>query len=151
MHTANDHAVKVLNSLIETTLDSANGYKEAAENVETAQYRTMFSERADKRMELTRRLQQEVRSFGGEPEDDQSLLGKAHNKFVDIKTALTGGPNDKSVIDEVERGEDVIKAKYEAATKDSELPTEIRTVITEAYQSVKRDHDEISAIKHAMH
>ena len=26
------HAVKVLNSLIETTLDSANGYREAAEN-----------------------------------------------------------------------------------------------------------------------
>ena len=31
MHTTNDHAVKVLNSLIETTLDSAYGYKDAAE------------------------------------------------------------------------------------------------------------------------
>lgn len=151
MHTHNDHAVKVLNSLIETTLDSSNGYKEAAENVESTQYRTMFSERASKRMELTRRLQQEVRSFGGEPEDDQSLLGKAHNKFVDIKNALTGGPNDKSVIDEVERGEDVIKAKYEAAIKDSDLPTEVRTLLGEAYTSVKQDHDEISRIKHSMH
>ncbi|HYE45255.1 MAG TPA: PA2169 family four-helix-bundle protein [Caulobacter sp.] len=151
MHSSNDHAVKVLNSLIETTLDSANGYKEAAENVEAPQYRTMFSERATKRMELTRRLQQEVRSFGGDPEDDQSLLGKAHNKFVDIKNALTGGPNDKSVIDEVERGEDVIKAKYEAATRDEDLPMQVKSVITEAYQSVKQDHDEISRIKHSMH
>jgi uncharacterized protein (TIGR02284 family) len=151
MHNENHHAVKVLNSLIETTLDSANGYKEAAENVQTEQYRSMFSERSGKRMELTRRLQQEVRSFGGEPEDDQSLLGKAHNKFVDIKNARTGGPNDKSVIDEVERGEDVIKAKYEAATRDNDLPPEARALITEAYQSVKQDHDEISRIKHSMH
>jgi uncharacterized protein (TIGR02284 family) len=66
-------------------------------------------------------------------------------------TALTGGPNDKGVINEVERGEDVIKAKYEAATKDDELPTELRTKIIDAYQSVKSDHDEISRIKHSMH
>lgn len=151
MHSTNDHAVKVLNSLIETTLDSANGYKEAAENVESSEYRSMFSERSTKRLELSRRLQAEVRTFGGEPEDDQSLAGKLHNKFVDLKAALTGGPNDKSVIDEVERGEDVIKAKYEAATKDDELPSEVRTMILDAYQSVKSDHDEISRIKHSMH
>ncbi len=150
MHSTNDHAVKVLNSLIETTLDSANGYKEAAENVESSEYRSMFSERSTRRLELSRRLQAEVRSFGGEPEDDQSLAGKLHNKFVDLKTALTGGPNDKGVIDEVERGEDVIKAKYEAATKDDELPTELRTKIIDAYQSVKSDHDEISRIKHSI-
>ncbi len=151
MHSTNDHAVKVLNSLIETTLDSANGYKEAAENVESSEYRSMFSERSTKRLELSRRLQAEVRTFGGEPEDDQSLAGKLHNKFVDLKAALTGGPNDKSVIDEVERGEDVIKAKYEAATKDDELPSELRTKIIDAYQSVKSDHDDISRIKHSMH
>ncbi|MBI1406005.1 MAG: PA2169 family four-helix-bundle protein [Caulobacter sp.] len=151
MHTSNDHAVKLLNSLIETTLDSANGYKEAAENVESSQYRDMFAERSARRMDLTRRLQAEVRTFGGEPEDDQSLAGKLHNKFVDLKTALTGGPDDKAVIDEVERGEDVIKAKYEKASQDDELPRELRLVIADAYRSVKQDHDDISRIKHAMH
>ena len=142
------HAVKVLNSLIETTLDSANGYKEAAENAESAQFRTMFEERARRRMDLTRELQQEVRSFGGQPEDDQSMMGKAHNKFVDLKNALTGGPDDKKVINEVERGEDVIKAKYEKCLDDSELPAEVRQRLTQAYQSIRADHDEISRIKH---
>ena len=151
MHTSNDHAVKVLNSLIETTLDSANGYKDAAEHVDNPQYKTMFAERSSKRMELSRRLQDEVRTFGGKPEDDQSVIGKLHNKFVGLKDAVSGGSSDKGVIDEVERGEDVIKAKYEAATKDDELPTELRSVITDAYQSVKQDHDEISRIKHSMH
>jgi uncharacterized protein (TIGR02284 family) len=148
---SNEHVVHVLNSLIETTLDSVNGYKEAAEHTENPRFKSMFTERSAKRMELARRLQSEVRSFGGEPEDDQSMIGKLHNKFVGLKDAVTGGGNDKSVIDEVERGEDVIKAKYENAVDDSELPPTVRELVSSGYQSVKADHDEVSRIKHQMH
>lgn len=151
MHTPNDRAVHVLNDLIETTLDSAHGYRKAAEGADNPEFKAMFSERAGKREELSRRLQQEVRSFGGEPETDQSMLGKAHNKFVDLKNALTGGPNDKAVINEVERGEDMIKAKYEKAVNDSDLPVDVRQKLTEAYQSIRADHDEISRLKHQLH
>ena len=149
MLASNDHAVKAMNSLIETTLDSANGYREAAENADAPHFKTMFSERAHRRQELAGRLQAEVRSFGGEPETDQSMLGKAHNKFVDLKNALTGG-DDKSVIKEVERGEDTIKAKYEHVLKDNDLPPTVRVVVDEAYRSIKADHDEVSRLKHQM-
>jgi uncharacterized protein (TIGR02284 family) len=147
---SNEHAVKVLNSLIETTLDSANGYREAAENADASQYKTMFSDRASKRTELVRELQQEVRSFGAEPEDDQSLLGKAHNKFVDLKSALLGGHDDKAVINEVERGEDFIKAKYETALKDDDLTPGAREAVNRAYMRIKADHDEVSALKKSL-
>lgn len=151
MQGSQDRVVHTLNSLIETTLDSANGYKEAADNTETPEFRAMFAERSSRRLDLARQLQNEVRSFGGDPEDDQSLLGKAHNKFVDLKNALTGGPNDKAVIDEVERGEDVIKGKYEAAMREDDLPANVRELITSAYASIKADHDEVSRLKHSMH
>jgi uncharacterized protein (TIGR02284 family) len=144
------HAVKVLNGLIETTLDSANGYKEAAENAEASQYKTMFVARSQKRLEISQQLQAEVRSFGGEPETDQSLMGKAHNKFVDLKAALTGGRDDKAVINEVERGEDFIKGKYESALKDEDLPPTAREVVSRAYAVIKADHDEVSRLKHSM-
>jgi uncharacterized protein (TIGR02284 family) len=150
MDASNEHAVKVLNSLIETTLDSANGYKEAAENADGHTYRQMFAERSAKRLELTRELQTEVRSFGAEPEDDQSVLGKAHNKFVEIKNALMGGHDDKAVINEVERGEDFIKGKYEHALKDDNLPPTARQAVERAYATIKADHDEVSRLKHAL-
>jgi uncharacterized protein (TIGR02284 family) len=102
-------------------------------------------------MDLTRQLQEEVRSFGGKPEDDQSLLGKAHNKFVDLKNAVTGGDNEKAIVDEVERGEDFIKAKFEKAVRDEDLPPQARQVVSQAYESIRADHDEISRLKHAMH
>jgi uncharacterized protein (TIGR02284 family) len=151
MHTDSEHAVKVLNSLIETTLDSANGYREAAENAREGELKTLFAERAQRRMEITRELQQEVRTFGGEPEDDQSVLGKAHNKFVDLKNAVMGGRDDTAVIDEVERGEDFIKDKFDTAMRDDELPMEAREVVTRLAQTIRADHDRISEMKHARH
>lgn len=150
MDATNEHAVKVLNSLIETTLDSANGYEEAAQNANSGQLKTLFAERSRRRLDLSRQLQQEVRTFGGEPETDQSMLGKAHNKFVDIKNAIMGGHDEKAVINEVERGEDFIKGKYEAALKDEELPQNVRQVVSQAYDSIRADHDEISAMKHSL-
>jgi len=150
MQADQETAVKVLNSLIETTLDSAHGYEEAAENAREGQLKTMFAERSRRRMDLARQLQQEVRTFGGEPEDSQSMLGKAHNKFVDLKNALTGG-DEKAVINEVERGEDVIKAKFQKAMNNDDLPANARQVVSRAYESIRADHDEISQIKHSMH
>jgi uncharacterized protein (TIGR02284 family) len=150
MQAGQDHAVKVLNSLIETTLDSAHGYREAAENIKDASLRSMFEQRAQRRRELAGRLQEEVRSFGGEPQDDQSMMGKMHNKFVDLKNSMTGG-SDKAVVDEVERGEDVIKGKYEHAMKDDDLPPECRQMVSRACEMIRADHDEISAMKHRMH
>jgi uncharacterized protein (TIGR02284 family) len=146
----NDHAVDVLNNLIKTTLDSVGGYEEAAENADRSQYKTMFAERASKRRQLAQELQQEVRSLGGDPKEEQGIAGKAHNMFVDIKNALTGG-DDKSVIDEVERGEDHIKEKFEQALKDDDLPESVRASLSRFYQSVKADHDEVARIKHTLH
>jgi uncharacterized protein (TIGR02284 family) len=149
MQNTADHAVKVLNSLIETTLDSAHGYKEAAENADNPRFKTLFTERAGRRQALTLRLQDEVRSFGGEPQDHQTILGKAHNTFVDIKAALTGN-DDKAVINEVERGEDFIRDKFEHAAKEGDLPPTARQLIEKAYSEIKADHDEVSRLKKQM-
>ena len=151
MDATHERAVKVLNSLIETTLDSANGYEEAAENIPDGQLKTLFAERSRRRLDLSRQLQEEVRTFGGTPEHDQSMLGKAHNKFVDLKNAVMGGASEKAVIDEVERGEDVIKGKFEQAMRDDDLPANARAVVSQAYDSIRADHDQISALKHSMH
>lgn len=151
MQTTNDNAVKVLNSLIETTLDSANGYKDAADAVDSPQYKSLFAERAQSRMELSHRLQDEVRSFGGEPEHDQSMLGKLHNKFAEMRGKVMGDRTDKAVIDEVERGEDVIKAKFEKALDDPDLPQETRQLVSSAYGEIKAQHDDISRLKHQLH
>jgi uncharacterized protein (TIGR02284 family) len=146
---SNDHAVHVLNSLIETTLDSLNGYRKAAQDARDPELRSMFEQKANRRAQISAELQGEVRSFGGEPKTDQSTLGAIHNKFVDLKSGITGG-SDKAVVDEVERGEDFIKAKFEKATDDDDLPPAARELIQKALGTIQADHDEVSRLKHEM-
>jgi uncharacterized protein (TIGR02284 family) len=150
MQHSNEHAVEVLNGLIKTTLDSVGGYRDAAESVDDTQCKTLFRDRASMRQQLASKLQQEVRMLGGEPQTDQGVVGKMHNKFVELKSAVTGS-SDKAVVDEVERGEDHIKERFEDALEDGELPASVRTTVSSAYQSIKADHDEISRIKHTLH
>lgn len=145
----NDHDVTVLNTLITTTIDSAHGFERSAENADAARFQSMFQEFATERRQCVNDLQARVRQLGGEPADDGSLKADVHRRWLDMKNALTG-TGDKSVIEEVERGEDYIKEKYEAALKDDKLSPETRMVITKAYDSVRRGHDRASALKKSM-
>jgi uncharacterized protein (TIGR02284 family) len=147
MATADD--ITVLNSLIKTTLDSRKGFRDAAENAESTRFELMFREFAEERGQVAAVLQTEVRRLGGNPEDDSSFLAAAHRTFMDLKNAITG-TDDRAVIEEVERGEDYIKAKFETALKDDRLLPETREVIAEAFTSVRAGHDRASALKHGM-
>ena len=141
--------IGTLNTLIATTIDSVTGYEESAVNVENERFREIFRERASDRQRVVEDLRAEVRRLGGNPEDDGSFLGKAHQRFEDMKAAVTGR-DEKAIINEVERGEDYIKEKFETALNDSDLSGESRAVVERAYQSVRSGHDQISQLKHGM-
>ena len=146
----NDHDIKTLNSLIETTLDSADGYAEAAKDAKSPSLVALFRDRSAERRQVASTLQQRVRSLGGEPEDDGTVLASAHRMFVNLRTSLTSNDN-KAVVDEVERGEDHIKSKFEDAIKDTDVSPDTQSVITDVYTSVRNGHDQMSDIKKAFH
>ena len=90
-----------------------------------------------------------VRSLGGTPVDDGSLMANIHRRWLDLKDVLSGG-GDKAIIDEVERGEDYIKGKYEEALGDSELSQTALQAVDVAYRSVRAGHDRVRDLKHSM-
>ena len=142
-------AITTLNTLIATTIDSITGYEDSAKNVHDERLREIFRKRADERQQVVEELRIEVRRLGGDPEDSGSLLGKTHQRFEDLKAAITGR-DEKAIINEVERGEDYLKNKYETALKDGDLSGESRAVVERAYQSVRQGHDQISQLKHGL-
>lgn len=141
-----EHDIEVLNDLIETTLDSAEGYGEAAKNAESPSIKSLFSQWAADRRQVVSELQGEVRVLGGEPEDDGSVLASAHRVFLNLRDKLSKG--DKGVVDEVERGEDYIKARYEEALDDEDLSEPVREAVIRAYGSVKLGHEQARNLKH---
>ena len=145
----NNASIATLNTLIATTIDSVNGYEDSASNIENDRFRKIFRQRASERQQVVEDLRAEVRRLGGNPEDDGSFLGKAHQRFEDLKAAVTGR-DEKAIINEVERGEDYIKEKYETALNSDDLTGECRAVVERAYQSVRAGHDQMSQLKHGM-
>ena len=67
--------------------------------------------------------------------------------LVEPEQAITG-EDDKAISEEVERGEDHIKAKYEEAVKEQGLQPATLPAIGQGYASVREGHDRMSALKH---
>src|SRR3982750_1890950 len=144
-----DQEISTLNTLIATLIDSITGYEDAAANSEAGRFPQLFRERASERQQVVEDLRAEVRRLGGNPEDDGSFMGKTHQRFLDLKSAITGR-DDQAIINEVERGEDYLKEKLETALSSGDLSGDSRAVGERCYQSVRSGHDQVSQLKHGM-
>ena len=137
-----------LNTLIATLLDSIDGYTKSAQDVKDRDLADRFNARARERQGAVAGLQAAVARQGGNPEDDGTLLAGAHRAFLNLKEAVTG-TDDQAIVNEIERGEDYLKGKFEAALKTIDLTPESRAAVDQAWTSVKAGHDEMSGLKHS--
>jgi uncharacterized protein (TIGR02284 family) len=142
-----DHDIKILNSLIGTTLDSADGYSQAALSAADRRHKELFQEWANDRRQVVRELQSQLRVLGGTPYGGGSLPG-AIRMFLNLRDSVTRG--DESVVREVERGEDFIKEMYEEALDDEVLSSDVRPAVVRAYGAVKSGHDRTRDLKHSL-
>ena len=147
--TGNAGDTTALNTLIGTLLDSVDGYQKAAADTENSRYAEMFNARARERQHAATKLQAAVARLGGNPEDDGTTAGAIHRGWINLKEAVVG-KDDQAIINEVERGEDYLKEKFETVMQNKDLPVEARSAIEEAWQSVRAGHDEMSQLKHAI-
>ena len=150
-HSDHNHSeeISTLNTLIATTIDSVTGYENSAKDIDNQRFAEIFRQRADERQQVVEDLRNEVRRLGGDPEDSGSFMGKTHQRFEDLKAAITG-QDEQAVINEVERGEDYLKEKFETALNSDALSGEARSVVERCYQSVRSGHDQMSQLKHGL-
>lgn len=143
------HDTATLNDLIATTFDSVDGYTEAAKHSDSDRFVALFNARAVERQAVIRALRAEVDRLGSTPEDEGTMLGRAHRMFLNLKSVVTGR-DDTVIIAEVEQGEDHIKAQFESALDDPEISPPVMHAIRECYASIKQGHDQMRDLKHSM-
>ena len=134
------HDISVLNGLIETTIDSVDGYRRSAQEATNSRFSSAFLERANERDQVVAKLRERVRALGGNPEDDGSVLAAAHRAFLSLRDKVTGS-DDEAVIAEVDHGESYLNEKWETALKDGRLSPETRSIIQQNYSSVREGRD----------
>ncbi len=137
--------VRILNELLEVTRDSVAGYREAAADATDGEIRSIFTQRAEDRQHIVELFEEKVRGLGGTPVESGSLLAAAHRVFLNFREKISTG--DEALLAEVERGEDFIKSKYEAALKDGQLSPLVRDSVRTAFGSVWSGHEEARALK----
>lgn len=142
-----DDQIDTLNSLLKTTIDSVDGYRNSAEELDSDRLRQAFQRNASERERVVESLRDEVRRMGGEPADSGSAMGQMHHVWEDLKGAINGH-DEQAVIDQTESAEDYLKGQFEHAL--DKLTGDPRQVVEQCYQQVRRGHDEISRMKHAM-
>ena len=141
----NDHAISVLNNLIETCKDGENGFRTAAEGLTSPEIKARFLQYARERGQMSADLQAEVRRLGGDPERSGSMSGALHRGWLDIKSVVTG-KDDHAILVEAERGEDVAKSTFEEALQEV-LPVPSQALVQQQAAQIRRAHDEVRRLR----
>jgi uncharacterized protein (TIGR02284 family) len=146
MSTTTISLASLLNSLIETCKDGQEGFRAAADNVRTADFKSLFSELSLQRQEFAAELQGLVRGLDEKVEKGGSVAGASHRGWMDLKSAITSG-EEHSILSECERGEDVAVAAYAEALEHESLPHDVRAVLRQQYMGVQAAHDRVRDLR----
>lgn len=125
---------KLLKTLTDTTFDSIEGYRKAAEKAESPQLRQALTERLHKREQTLAMMNEALQRSGEELVTEGTLTGDLHRMWLSVTDAFEHG--DEAAAERVEEGEDYLKAKFEAALEEDDLDAQERSVIQQCYAEI---------------
>ncbi|MBE7941840.1 MULTISPECIES: PA2169 family four-helix-bundle protein [Ramlibacter] len=140
-----DDTIDVLQDLAECSLDGAYGFRACAEQAQSADLKSMFSQRAQECERAAQELNEQIRGLGGSVEEHGSASAAVHRGWVSVKTTLST-MDDKAVLEECERGEDNAVARYRKALQKP-LPAQVKLIVERQMQGVQRNHDQVKQLR----
>ncbi len=141
--------ISTLQHLADISRDGTKGFLEAAEAVKDANLQQTFRAASARCETGARELEREITKLGGSTTNSGTLTGAVHRVWANLKAAATGG-DEKAILEECEKGEDVAKAAYENALK-ADLAPEIIAVVRRQYAGVVENHDLIKRLRDSAH
>jgi len=144
------NTTSIINDIIETLKDGQQGFRAAAEDVQSSDLKTLFSRYSLQRSQFAGELQTIVQSQGeSEPETKGSIAGAVHRGWIDLKAALTN-KDEHAILAECERGEDFAVSAYEKAINDESLPADVRETLRAQFVEIEAAHDRIRDLRDSL-
>ena len=125
-----------LNDLLEKTYDAEKGFKKAAENTEHKQLKSFFENKAEQRYDFGHELKAEITSFGQNIDKGDSIAGKAHRAWMDVK-ALFSLDSAEAMLEEAIRGEKAAVEEYKDVLEDVSLPSKTAAVLRSQKEAIE--------------
>jgi len=139
------HTLKKLSDLIRVNLDSAAGFRAAAQRVDDPRLAALFESLAQQRGLFAEQLRGFVEMSDAEARDAASVTGPFHRWWLKLRDTLSGGEA-YAILAEAERGEDVIKQRYEKALEQTP-GSPVHPTLQRQYRDVKQVHGHIRDLR----
>ena len=94
-----------LNELLTKNFDAEKGYRNAIDNVDNANLKIYFTNRANERKSFAEEIKSEIKSYGEKPKESGSFKGTLHRNWMTLKSNLSTN-NEEAVLEEAIRGEE---------------------------------------------
>lgn len=137
--------INFLQELIQINVDSRDGFRQAAQDIDDMTISQMFLQLADERDQNANQLSQYVELNHEEPNRSGSFAAALHRSWMSLRELLSTD-NTHAVLEEAERGEDQIKAAYEHAIKET-AGSAVNDVLLNQYAKVKTAHDRVRDLR----
>jgi len=144
-HDLTQETIETIQDLIQANLDSAEGFNEAAQQIEHPNLASLFVELGQQRKQIAEALQEHVQFNGERPRRDGTWLATLHRSWTDLRAKISSG-DPHTILSEAERGEDYIKGAYEEGLKET-AGSAMNDVLLEQYKTVKAGHDRIRNLR----
>ena len=127
---------QVLKDLTQTTYDSTEGYRKAANKAENPALQRALERRLAQRTQTLNKMNDALAARDEELVKGESTKASAHQLFQSISAAV--GDSDAAVAERVEEGEDHIAEQFsEALNDDAQMDPSTRIVISSAYSEIR--------------
>ena len=134
-------SISHLQDLIQSNIDSKDGFHESAEEIKDERIAALFRQIAAVRAKNADELQGLVALNNEEPVERGSIAAAVHRTWIDIRGKITGGDN-ANILAEAARGEESIVEQYEEAVK-GDPGSAISDVLHRQLAEVKAHSDQI--------
>lgn len=133
---------ELIKTVIQVLNDGERGFSDIGEHLESPELKTFFLQESRTRGQYARELQ----AAAGIGEDvGGTASGSIHRVWGDLKANLGGG--DHTLLETAEQGEDAAKRAYKAALEDTNIDSNVRSVLLQQQPHIQASHDKVKAYR----
>jgi len=128
--------IKILKDLTQTTYDSVEGYRNAAEKADSPTLKRALETRLGRRQQTLAKLNTALTNHNEQPINSTSVAGSGHQMYLKIASAFEN--DNEAAAEHVEEGEDYLAGKFRDALKDDLKHNDpVRPIIEDAYNEIR--------------
>lgn len=124
----------VFKSLTDTTYDSVEGYRKAAEKADSPHLKNALNRQMEQRQNVLDNMNAELQRQGDELVTKGTLTGELHQMWLGITDMFENG--DEAAAERVEEGEDYIKGKFKNALEGGSMEPQERVIVEQCYAQI---------------